>query len=383
MGRRGGKGGGGGKKWSRKRKAEEAEAKAGKPRANGGGGGYNVIQNSNAKFEAYYSLVGLHDARYHAERREFVACVGDAEKHAERDRFMAAMGAILPASFRVDRSLDPTIQRKLLEELQQFVGEEMEVEIELPRRSAAFGGMKNIMEKGKEVADSEAGEAKAEGAAAPGKETSANDDDGPTIVKRKIAPAKPIPFISSNSVTLGYQLSVDRRTLRRNKSLEPLHAWLKIQTDCGHITRQVSRPAAVAVPPTLARPHRAPARPPGNREHDPARGAERRRGPEHPRPVRRPREQDVPAAGGGGGPADRRRGGERGGVRARRLRRGQRRRSQARVHARVPAAPHEQPGRPRHRVRRPALSDPGRQVRSRDGPGGHVRPRPRRRPVFR
>lgn len=249
MGKNGGKNRN--QKWSRKRKAEEKDAKSDKKRTNGQGN-YNTTVNSNAKFEAYYSLVGLHNTRYNEENGQFVPCAGDEEKHKERDLFMTSLSGILPASFRVDRSLDPTIQKKLLEELQEFVGKEMEVEIELPRRSAPCGGVLNILENGSDGEkktkvddvkdDSKQDEAAAKPAddtnnASNGEETS-NNDDGPIIVKKTIAPAKPIPFINSNGTVLGYQLAVDRRTLRRNKSLQPLHEWLKVQSDCGHITRQ-------------------------------------------------------------------------------------------------------------------------------------------------
>ena len=250
-----------GKSWSRKRKVEERTAKVDKERKdnnnnnnngsnnNKSRGGYTVVP-SNAKFEAYYSLVGLHDSRYDRITQQFVPCTSDEEKHAERELFMATVSDILPASFRVDRSLDPTIQNTILEELQQFVGREMELEVELPRKSAVFGGdMKND------------NLAKSMGSNNNNNNDDDNDDDdakhsthatdeadfesaadinkeGHTIVKKKIAPAKPIPFISCNNKVLGFQLSIDKRTLRRNKSLEPLFSWLKIQTDCGHITRQ-------------------------------------------------------------------------------------------------------------------------------------------------
>ena len=293
MNRRGNnRGGDSGKKWSRKRKAEEAAAKLGSQRANGSGG-YDVVHGSNAKFEAYYSLVGLHNTRYDGEKKKFVACVDDEEKHKERELFMASMRAILPVSFRVDRGLDPTIQKKLLEELQQFVGKEMEVEIELPRKSAAFGGMKNIMEKGTNASDT-AGEHEEGGAKDDTNQNLANDR---FVIKRKIAPAKPIPFISSNSRTLGYQLSVDRRTLKRNKSLEPLHTWLKIQTDCGHITRQVRSRAVLSFILFLLNI----CLPPGNREHDPSCGSRFQARNECAGYVCRPWKQDLSAFGNCGG----------------------------------------------------------------------------------
>lgn len=233
-GKNGGRGRGSrGKKWNRKRKAEEGAEKLGKERTNAAGykegKDYFAAKTSNPKFEAYYSLVGLHNTRY--DNGKFVPCNTDEEKHAERDLFMSTLRATLPASFRVDRSLDPTIQKTILEELQEYVGKEMDLEIELPRRSEVTGGKKTVIDRGHEK---EEGDDKGQAADNDGN----NDSNVVKTVKRTIAPAKPIPFISHNSTTLGFQLSVDRRTLRRNESLEPLHKWLKIHTDCGHITRQ-------------------------------------------------------------------------------------------------------------------------------------------------
>ena len=228
MGKHGGRGR---KKWNRKRKAEEGAFKEGKERTNAGGykdgQDYAAAKTSNPKFEAYYSLVGLHDTRY--DNGKFVPCATDAEKHAERELFMSTLRATLPASFRVDRSLDPLIQKTLLEELQEYVGKEMELEIELPRRSEAIGGKKTVMNQNVAKEEDDKEQTMVNGG---------NNSSEATFVRTTIAPAKPIPFICHNNVTLGFQLSVDRRTLRRNESLQPLHAFLKIHTDCGHITRQ-------------------------------------------------------------------------------------------------------------------------------------------------
>ena len=255
---------GGKQKWNRKRKVEEKAEKAGKERKDTDGGSYNVVKMSNAKFEAYYSYVGLHDTRYDTVTKQFIPCVTDAEKHAERELFMSTLYEVLPASFRVDRSLHPLIQKNILDEVQQFIGTEMELDIELPRTSLPAGGRKDILEKvlqqggdaGNNFGFKYNSAAKKTGDDSGDKNhnggdidteidgscidtiNNGEDESGPIIVKRTIAPATPIPFISSNDTILGYQLSVDKRTLRRNKSLEPLHAWLKIQTDCGHITRQ-------------------------------------------------------------------------------------------------------------------------------------------------
>jgi 16S rRNA C967 or C1407 C5-methylase (RsmB/RsmF family) len=216
-------------KWNRKRKAADKAAKSGKDHKgkdaiNAAGyklnQDYSVAKQSSPKMEAYYSLVGLHNAAK-GEDGSFNECGTDAEKTAERERFMSSLRAILPASFRIDRSLDSNMQSKLIEEMKEFVGKEIEIEIELPKRSEAAGGTKNLLDSEQKT------------------EENNNEDE---VIKRKIAPAKPIPFLSTTSsgvnVVLGYQMSVDRRTIRRNPSLSPLHEWLKIHTDCGHLTRQ-------------------------------------------------------------------------------------------------------------------------------------------------
>ena len=229
-----------GKKWNRKRKAQEKNDKANRPRKDkrdnkNGKGSYNIVQYSNAKFESYYSLIGLHNTKLDITNNTFVPCNNDEEKHTERNLFIATMSQILPASFRVDRSLDSTIQSKVLNELQEFVGKEMELEVELPTRSVVFGGIKNILDNGKDtntdtiVENKIDGDKKAETTETKPPASEKKNDYNPIIVKKTIAPAKPIPFISSGTTTLGYQLAIDRRTLRRNKSLEPLHEWLKIQ----------------------------------------------------------------------------------------------------------------------------------------------------------
>jgi hypothetical protein len=239
-------------KWSRKRKVEECAAKSTKERKDYHGGakdGYNVIKMSNAKFKKYYSYIGLHDSWYDADNGQFVPCASNAEKHAEQDLFMSMLSEVLPASFRVDRSLDPMIQWTLLDKLQHFIGKEMKLEIKLPRTSAPTAGRKEILERA-DASDSKydpklngSADAKSEDCDGDG-EKEANDkdagttDNGPIFVRRTIAPAKPIPFISSNDTILGFQLAINKWALRCNKSMETFHTWLKIQTDCGHITHQ-------------------------------------------------------------------------------------------------------------------------------------------------
>jgi len=228
--------------------------------------------------EAYYQIVGpenggLHAMRYDADaeaeggkKGAFVACTTDEEKNAERDRWMDCLRSILPASFRIDRSLDDCVRSKLLKELGEFVGTEMEIEIEVPNKSAPFGAKKNLMEgtTGNHAAGKVDEDAKADDAKADGDDADVNTDADAgelkilapasagtvattvSTIKKTIAPARPIPYIGTADIATedgspayyAYQLSVDRRTIRRNPALAKFHEWLKIQTDCGHITRQ-------------------------------------------------------------------------------------------------------------------------------------------------
>ena len=63
---------------------------------------------------------------------------------------------------------------------------------------------------------------------------------------KKMAPAKTIPYIPH-----AYQLSIDRRTIRRNPSLEKFHNWLKIQSEAGFLTRQET---VSMIPPVILSP---------------------------------------------------------------------------------------------------------------------------------
>lgn len=68
---------------------------------------------------------------------------------------------------------------------------------------------------------------------------------------RIIEPIQKIKFIPG-----GYQLSVDRRTIRRHPTLSEFHEWLKIQTFAGFITRQET---VSMIPPVVlsVEPHHA------------------------------------------------------------------------------------------------------------------------------
>lgn len=172
-----------------------------------------MVQHGNFKMEAFYAYQGIYDyclkrtgdngggaeeeAGDVATEWTFVECTTDEEKENERKRWLTAMKSILPASFRFGNDVDPSLRERLEQELDEMVGQKMEIEIE-PK------GGKWLIEK---------------------------HNLKPEI--KFIAPAKKIPYIPH-----GYQLSVDRATIRTNAKLEPFHEWLKVQTESGMVTRQ-------------------------------------------------------------------------------------------------------------------------------------------------
>jgi 16S rRNA C967 or C1407 C5-methylase (RsmB/RsmF family) len=172
---------------------------------------YKMVEHGNFKMEAFYAYQGIHDyclkqtednndgrsdGTYGADLT-IVDCSSPEEKEDERNRWLTAMKSILPASFRIGNDVDPPLRERLEHELDEMVGQKMEIEIE-PK------GGKWLIEKHNLKSDI-----------------------------KFIAPAKKIPYIPH-----GYQLSLDRATIRNNATLQPLHEWLKVQTEAGMITRQ-------------------------------------------------------------------------------------------------------------------------------------------------
>ena len=182
-----------GKRWSRKHKKAENKRKAQKPRKES----WASVIPGNPKMEAYYALQGLHNQRWNATKGEFIECTTDQEKEQERMKWLTSLRSMLPASFRIGTDVDPLVRERLELELDShFVDTEMEI-----------------------VVDEE--------------EQEDTTKDKKQSATKKIAPAKHIPYIPH-----AYQLSVDRKTIRRNPALEEFHEWLQAQTLCGHITRQ-------------------------------------------------------------------------------------------------------------------------------------------------
>jgi len=223
--------------WNRKRKiGEEQSNNDRKP--------YAKVVCSNPKMEAYYAVQGLHSLR--REGDSHVPCSTSEEKEAERMRFMKSLRSTLPASFRIGQNIEPEFREKLIQDVENFVGTEIEIEID--EDGNPVGKVKVKVAD----ADAEAG-ADASDINTEMKDTSTSASDTPepepaevkTTIK-KLAPAKSIPYIPN-----GYQLSVDKRTIRRNPALHEFHEWLKVQTEAGFITRQET---VSMIPPVVLSP---------------------------------------------------------------------------------------------------------------------------------
>ena len=244
-----------GRNWSRKNKKKK-EGKGGRDgndsKKNNPDWGkerdpYCLVQTGNFKMEAFYAYQGIHNSRAHLETTamattdtSFVECSTAAEKESERQRWLTSMKSILPTSFRIGNDVDPDLRDSLKKELEEFLGKKMRIEVE-PK-----GGTRRLQ---REQQDKEQQK----------KEDSSNDQD-PDLKEAKpdaehaplekeikfIAPARKIPFIPH-----GYQVSIDKQTLRRNTAFKPFHNWLKVQTEAGFVTRQE---AVSMIPPIVLDP---------------------------------------------------------------------------------------------------------------------------------
>jgi 16S rRNA C967 or C1407 C5-methylase (RsmB/RsmF family) len=134
--------------------------------------------------EAYFAYQGVYDLYWDDETKTYLECTTDEQKSAEAEKWMTTVKRILQASFRIGVDVDPIVRERLEQELEQLVGQEMELQVE----------------------------------------------EGVTV---KLAPAKRIPYVPH-----AYQLAIDRYTIRKNASLSKLFEWLKIQTQAGFVTRQ-------------------------------------------------------------------------------------------------------------------------------------------------
>jgi 16S rRNA C967 or C1407 C5-methylase (RsmB/RsmF family) len=164
---------------------------------------YAMVEHGNYRMESYYAYQGVHDKYLKKEvdddgsvvSFEFVNCTSADQMEDERRRWLEALKGTLPASFRIGNDVDIHLRERLEHELNEMVGQKMEIEVEPP------GGKLR------------------------------NQDSKPEI--KVITPAQKVQFIPH-----AYQLSLDRQTIRRNAKFETFHNWLKVQTEAGFITRQ-------------------------------------------------------------------------------------------------------------------------------------------------
>ena len=218
------------KMWNRKRKLENSEERSCQDRKP-----YVTVAASNPKMESYYAALGLHSLR--REGSDFVQCADSIEKEQERKRFITCLRTTLPASFRIGQNLEPEFRQKLKRDIDIFVGTEIEIEIDQDGNAVSKPrlGMNSKDADGTSTTEEEA------------KATKSDQVIGSEPIKiKKLAPAKPIPYIPD-----AYQLSVDKKTIRRNPLLQEFHEWLKVQTESGFITRQET---VSMIPPVVLSP---------------------------------------------------------------------------------------------------------------------------------
>ena len=133
--------------------------------------------------------------------------------------------SILPASFRLGADCHPLFRDKFIKELDQHAGRPIEITLETNSNTDPSFIQNDSNEiKNLNVSDENKND---------NDKATNSSDKSITTYKRILPPIRKIPFIP-----LGYQLSVDRRTIRRNSCLSEFHEWLKIQTNSGFITRQ-------------------------------------------------------------------------------------------------------------------------------------------------
>ena len=202
------------------------------------------------------ALQKLHDMRFDEGSNQFVSCQTDLEKETERQKFIESLSTILPASFRLGQDVGETLRDKLENELEEFVGKEFEITVSSTRGVNVNKGrpqkkqQTNINTENHDDNDNNDNKDEQQEKMSTNNDNTNNDnndnnDDDDTTTKL-VAPAKRIPYIPH-----AYQMSVDRRTIRRNQSLEIFHRWLVRQSDAGFLTRQET---VSMIPPVVLNP---------------------------------------------------------------------------------------------------------------------------------
>lgn len=239
-----------GRKWKRKNKNKHSgEGKPRDSKKNPDWGKerdpYTIVQAGNFRMEAFYAYQGIHEHRLatasdNKKDGDFVECSTAEEKESERQRWLTAMKSSLPIAFRIGNDVDSDLRKRIIIELDEFVGKKMKIEVE-PK-----GGKRRLL---REQQYREQEIQTKEDAKDQGKEPVDIDEIPRPELKKEtklISPAERLPFIPH-----AYQVSIDKQTLRRNSALKPFHDWMKIQTEAGFITRQE---AVSMIPPVVLDP---------------------------------------------------------------------------------------------------------------------------------
>ena len=250
------------------------------------------VDRGNYKMEAYYAYQGMHNTRLvggagaatagatatTTTAPHFVPCCTAREHEDERHRWITSLKSILPISFRIGQDIDAALRQQLEHELDTMIGGTTTLRIEVEPRGGDRDRARNKQrtntaqkeEKNNDAIENETPNNEAVlAAAAVAKGTIQVDVAGaisennthtipaveaatatpttppPKIVKY-IAPVRTLDFVPN-----GYQLNIDKQTLRRNTELKPFHTWLKIQTEAGFVTRQE---AVSMLPPVVLAP---------------------------------------------------------------------------------------------------------------------------------
>ena len=267
------------------------------------------VDRGNYKMEAYYAYQGMHKTRLvggagaattgatatatataatTATVPHFVACRTAREHEDERHRWITSLKSILPISFRIGQDIDAALRQQLEHELDTMIGGTTTLRIEVEPRGGDRDRARNKQRTSNNTSPSPSistnkeeennaaienetpnNEAVLAAAAAvvegttqvdvagvvsentthtiqTGEAATATPTTPPPKIVKYIAPVRTLDFVPN-----GYQLNIDKQTLRRNTELKPFHTWLKIQTEAGFVTRQE---AVSMLPPVVLAP---------------------------------------------------------------------------------------------------------------------------------
>jgi 16S rRNA C967 or C1407 C5-methylase (RsmB/RsmF family) len=257
-----------------------------------------IAQAGNLRMEAYYAAQGLHSSYWkktssgggdddddddRTEQQRLVPCTSVQEFNAERLTWRDYMGRTLPASFRFSKEVTTTLKLKMARQLVQLLQTALLQEEQEEEEQAAEAANKATEEAkangSKEEEASKHNDDETETAALVVKEAAeiktaeeeeqskTADEDNAARRKRLQEPSLPLSVLMASSqprqpkdgeenadadatsprlllhklpfIEFAYQLNgLDRHAIRKHERLKALHAWIKEQQDCGHLTRQ-------------------------------------------------------------------------------------------------------------------------------------------------